>query len=56
LFRNEKKEDAIKMIYEQLGTSVETIETIPAVFAVIDLAQGNPMEAAKISANIGWGY
>jgi ADP-ribosylglycohydrolase len=54
IVRNEKKEDAIKMIYEQLGTSVETIETIPAVFAVIDLAQGNPMEAAKIGANIGW--
>lgn len=47
------KEDAITILYEEIGTGIETIETIPAVFAVVELAKGNPKEAAIISANIG---
>lgn len=46
-------EEAMEKIYTILGTGVETIETIPAVLAVIQMAQGDPMKAAKISAVIG---
>ncbi len=47
------EEDAITRIVNELGTGVETIESIPAVLAVVQLAKGDPMKAAKISASLG---
>lgn len=46
-------EEAIVRIINELGTGVETIETIPAVLGVVQLANGEPMKAAKISASLG---
>ncbi len=45
--------EARKMTYEELGTGVETIETIPAVLAMIQLAKGDPMIAAQLCASLG---
>ncbi|MDN5352663.1 MAG: hypothetical protein PWQ12_1584 [Clostridiales bacterium] len=45
--------NALDRLYAELGTSVETIETIPAVLSVIALAGGDPMKAAQLSAGIG---
>lgn len=45
---------ALSRLYHEIGTGMETIETIPSVFAVIQLAKGDPFEAAKLSAEIGW--
>lgn len=41
-------------LYEEIGTGMETIETIPSVFAIVELADGNPWEAAKMCAVVGW--
>lgn len=46
-------EKALTNIYELLGTGVETIETIPCVYALIELAQGNPQKVAHYAASIG---
>lgn len=46
-------EESIKNLYEIAGTGVETIETIPAVLAIVELSQGDPMISAKISASLG---
>ncbi|MGL5124236.1 MAG: ADP-ribosylglycohydrolase family protein [Fusobacteriaceae bacterium] len=51
---NNTEEEAIKKLYNEIGTGLETIETIPCVFAVIELANKDPMKAAIISANLGW--
>lgn len=44
----------LKRLYEEIGTGVETIETIPSTFAIIELANGDPYKAACLSASIGW--
>ncbi|MFC0233571.1 ADP-ribosylglycohydrolase family protein [Vagococcus entomophilus] len=49
----QEPDTAIKRLYEELGTGTETIETIPAVFAVITLAEGNPNKAVKLAASLG---
>lgn len=55
IVREEKDEQKIlSRIYYELGSGVETIETIPAVFAIIEMADGNPIKAAQLSASIGW--
>lgn len=46
-------EDAIEKLVFELGTGVETIETIPAVLAIVQIANGNPTKAARIGAGIG---
>lgn len=45
---------ALKRLYEEIGSGMETIETIPCAFAIVELAKGDPVEAAKLSACIGW--
>ncbi len=45
--------EATKNLYEIAGTGVETIETIPAVLAIVELSHGNPMLSAKICASLG---
>lgn len=53
---NETKDEklVLKRLYEEIGTGVETIETIPSVFAIVELANGNAYKAAQLSASIGW--
>lgn len=42
--------DQLKYFY---GTGVETVESVPAVLAVITLAQGDPLTAISIAAELG---
>ncbi|MCH4167953.1 MAG: ADP-ribosylglycohydrolase family protein [Streptococcaceae bacterium] len=53
LVDNKSEEEVMTTLYEVLGTGVETIETIPSVFAIVYLAQGNPLKAAQLSASLG---
>ena len=45
--------EALDRLYDELGTSVETIETIPAVLSIVSLANGDPVQAANLSASLG---
>lgn len=45
---------AFERIINELGSGVQTIETIPAVLAIVELSKGNPIKAAKLSAEIGF--
>ncbi|WP_312695275.1 ADP-ribosylglycohydrolase family protein [Caproiciproducens sp.] len=45
--------EAVKNLYDIIGTGVETIETIPSVLAVVELSEGDPLVSAKISASLG---
>jgi ADP-ribosylglycohydrolase len=47
------EEDAIVAIVDLVGTSVASQESIPAAFAVVVAAQGDPWRAAVIAANLG---
>ncbi len=47
------KQRVLERVYDELGASFETIDTIPAVFAIIQLAKGDPLEAACLSASLG---
>ncbi|WP_440897609.1 ADP-ribosylglycohydrolase family protein [Amphibacillus sp. Q70] len=53
IVENNNLSEAQKKLYNQIGTGVETIETIPSVLAVVTMAKGRPMEAARISASLG---
>ena len=33
---------------------METIETIPSAFVIVELAEGDPLKAAQLSASLGW--
>lgn len=55
ILQEEKDEQVIlQRLYEEIGTGMETIETIPSAFAVVELANGSPLKAAQLSASIGW--
>ncbi|MBU0585577.1 MAG: ADP-ribosylglycohydrolase family protein [Alphaproteobacteria bacterium] len=45
--------DAIRLIVELVGTGVASQQSVPAAFAVLDVADGDPWKAAVISANLG---
>ena len=47
------KKAAMKAIYEQIGTSMQTTDSVPAAFGIFYLAKGNVKEAITIAANIG---
>lgn len=47
------KDNAIEEIQEFYGTNYTMSETIPAVFAVIHLVNGNPVKAAQLCAVLG---
>lgn len=47
------QEEVMDILYHFLGTGMETIETIPASLAIVLLSQGNPIVAAKLSAELG---
>lgn len=47
------KEEALFRLYNEIGSGIQTIETVPAVLGIIDLAQGNPVVAGQLAAEIG---
>lgn len=51
---NYEPTSVLKRLYEEIGTGMETIETIPSVFAIVELAEGKPWEAAQLCAMLGW--
>lgn len=48
------EQDVLRRLYEEIGTGIESIETIPSVFAIVELAEGKPLKAAQLSASLGW--
>ena len=44
----------LKRLYNEIGSGMETIETIPCVFAIVEMAHNDPLKAASLSAMIGW--
>ncbi|CDX17796.1 putative (phospho)hydrolase [Mesorhizobium sp. ORS 3324] len=53
LVRGKAEKEAIKLIVDLVGTGVASQESVPAAFAVLEVAQGDPWRAAVISANLG---
>jgi ADP-ribosylglycohydrolase len=53
LVRGKTTRDAIGLITDLVGTGVASQESVPAAFAVLEVAQGDPWQAAIISANLG---
>ncbi|MER8385441.1 ADP-ribosylglycohydrolase family protein [Mesorhizobium sp. M1428] len=53
LVRGKPTKDAIRLITELVGTGVASQESVPAAFAVLEVASGDPWQAAVISANLG---
>ncbi|MEO1771774.1 ADP-ribosylglycohydrolase family protein [Candidatus Enterococcus ferrettii] len=53
LVKTKEERVVLSELYELWGTGVETIETIPCVFAIVKLAKGNPLKAALLAANLG---
>ena len=47
------KEEMITRLQNFYGTGMEVIQTVPTVMAIVSLSELNPIEAARISANIG---
>lgn len=44
----------LQRLYEEIGTGMETIETIPSAFSIVQLAKGDPLKAVQLSASLGW--
>ncbi|QKC82938.1 ADP-ribosylglycohydrolase family protein [Mesorhizobium sp. NZP2077] len=53
LVRGNVMRDAIRLITDLVGTGVASQESVPAAFAVLEVAGGDPWHAAVISANLG---
>ncbi|MEZ5934953.1 MAG: ADP-ribosylglycohydrolase family protein [Alphaproteobacteria bacterium] len=53
LVRDREASDAMALVIDLIGTSVASQESVPAAFAVLEIADGDPWEAAVISANLG---
>lgn len=53
LVRGKPLEEAIGLVTDLVGTSVASQESVPAAFAVLEMADGDPWRAAVISANLG---
>jgi ADP-ribosylglycohydrolase len=53
LVRGKPMQEAIRLITELVGTGVASQESVPAAFAVLETAGGDPWQAAVISANLG---
>jgi ADP-ribosylglycohydrolase len=53
LVRGKNLQDAIALIADLVGTGVASQESVPAAFAVLEVAGGDPWQAAVISANLG---
>jgi ADP-ribosylglycohydrolase len=53
LVRGKPRGEALRLIADLIGTSVASRESVPAAFAVLEVAQGDPWQAAVIGANLG---
>jgi ADP-ribosylglycohydrolase len=53
LVRGKAAIDGIRLIVDLIGTGVASQESVPAAFAVLEIAGGDPWQAAIISANLG---
>ncbi|WP_181180490.1 ADP-ribosylglycohydrolase family protein [Mesorhizobium sp. B2-4-6] len=53
LVRGKAEKEAIKLIVDLVGTGVASQESVPAAFAVLEVAQGDAWRAAVIAANLG---
>ncbi|MES0043227.1 ADP-ribosylglycohydrolase family protein [Mesorhizobium sp. M0091] len=53
LVRGKTMKDAIGLITDLVGTGVASQESVPAAFAVLEVTNGDPWQAAVISANLG---
>ncbi|WP_292477463.1 ADP-ribosylglycohydrolase family protein, partial [Mesorhizobium sp.] len=53
LVRGKRDKEAIRLIVDLIGTGVASQESIPAAFAVLEVANGDAWRAAVISANLG---
>ncbi|RUW54612.1 ADP-ribosylglycohydrolase family protein [Mesorhizobium sp. M1A.F.Ca.ET.072.01.1.1] len=53
LVRGKGDKEAIRLIVDLIGTGVASQESIPAAFAVLEVANGDAWRAAVISANLG---
>ncbi|MBB6412174.1 ADP-ribosylglycohydrolase family protein [Mesorhizobium sangaii] len=53
MVRGKVMKDAIRLITDLVGTGVASQESVPAAFAVLEVAGGDPWQAAVISANLG---
>jgi ADP-ribosylglycohydrolase len=53
LVRGRPTAEAIRKVIDLVGTGVASQESVPAAFAVLEIADGDPWQAACISANLG---
>ncbi|MGX8013048.1 ADP-ribosylglycohydrolase family protein [Mesorhizobium sp. ORM8.1] len=53
LVHGKAEKEAIKLIVDLVGTGVASQESVPAAFAVLEVAQGDAWRAAVIAANLG---
>ncbi|MDX8479612.1 ADP-ribosylglycohydrolase family protein [Mesorhizobium sp. VK24D] len=53
LVRGKSEKEATRLIVDLIGTGVASQESVPAAFAVLEVAQGDAWRAAVISANLG---
>lgn len=53
LVRGKAEKEAIKLIVDLVGTGVASQESVPAAFAVLEVAQGDAWRASVIAANLG---
>jgi len=53
LVRGKSVFDGVRLIVDLVGTGVASQESVPAAFAVLEIAGGDPWQAAVISANLG---
>lgn len=53
LVRGKPAPEAIRLVADLVGTGVASQESVPAAFAVLEIAGGDPWRAAVISANLG---
>lgn len=47
------EETALDRIYDEIGATFETVDTVPAALAIVQLANGNPMVASRLCATLG---
>ena len=53
LVRSRTETEAIGLVADLVGTSVASQESVPAAFALVAIAQGDPWACATLAANIG---
>ncbi|TGT34946.1 ADP-ribosylglycohydrolase family protein, partial [Mesorhizobium sp. M8A.F.Ca.ET.167.01.1.1] len=51
--RGKPEKEAVGLIVDLIGTGVASQESVPAAFAVLEVAEGDAWRAAVISANLG---